>query len=266
MKELFRLTGKPLVLYSNSYTARTIWEGEITKYPLWIAEYEVSKPRLDVNWNTYYGWQYTDMGVINGINGYVDRNKFTEEIFINGSSGNSETIPNNSGNNVETKYMTIRIKRGDTLSEIAKEYGTSVEYLVKINNIKNPNLIYAGNKLKVPYNTSGGSGGDDPIESFIYIVKRGDTLYKIARAYETTVANIVRENGIRNPNLIYPGQQLVIRAKGCGVEMGHIYYRVVEGDTLYSIARRYNTTIANIVMKNRIKNPNLIYPGERFRI
>jgi len=48
--------------------------------------------------------------------------------------------------------------------------------------------------------------------------------------------------------------------------MGHIYYRVVEGDTLYSIARRYNTTIANIVMKNRIKNPNLIYPGERFRI
>ena len=56
MEELFRLTGKPLVLYSNSYTARTIWEGEITKYPLWIAEYEVSKPRLDVNWNTYYGY------------------------------------------------------------------------------------------------------------------------------------------------------------------------------------------------------------------
>ena len=48
--------------------------------------------------------------------------------------------------------------------------------------------------------------------------------------------------------------------------MGHIYYRVVEGDTLYSIARRYNTTIANIVMKNRIKNPNLIYPGEHLRI
>lgn len=263
IKRLQELTQKPIVVYSNSYTARTVWNGEILNYPLWVAEYGVSRPRDNGKWSTYVGWQYTDTGKVNGINGYVDRDKFTKEIFINEDDKTSESLPN-----VEmpsTNYVTITIVRGDTLSSIANNYGTTVQELVSINNISNPNLIYAGNTLKVPVTTSGGTG-NDPLEETIYIVKKGDTLSKIALNYNTTVTQIARENDISNPNLIYPGQRLVIKTQSMGTELGHMCYKVVRGDSLYSIARRYNTTIANIVMLNRIQNPNLIYPGQCLKL
>lgn len=265
IKKLEEITKKPVVIYSNTYTARTIWNGEILNYPLWVAEYGVSRPQNNGKWNSYVGWQYTDAGIVNGINGYVDRNKFTEGIFINGSSGGSETIPEIDIPTGNQKYNIITIKRGDTLSQIANKYGTTVSELVRINNIKNPNLIYAGNTLRIPISTSG-SGGDDPLEEVIYVVKRGDTLSRIALNHGTTVNNIASLNGIKNVNLIYVGQRLIIKSEVMEDDMGHRCYKVVKGDTLYSIARRYNTTVSNIVMLNRIQNPNLIYPGQCFRV
>ena len=261
LKRLQELTQKPVVIYSNTYTARTIWEGEITNYPLWVAEYGVSRPQNNGKWNTYIGWQYTDMGEIAGINGYVDRDKFTKDIFINENQESEEINTNIKPG--ENQYMTITIQRGDTLTKIARRYGTTVEELVKINDIKNKNLIYAGNVLKVPFTTS---GGNDGLEEITYIVKKGDTLSRIALNYNTSVNTIAEENNIQNVNLIYPGQRLIIKTEGMGTEMGHICYKVVRGDTLYSISRRYNTSIANIVMLNRIQNPNLIYPGQCLKI
>ena len=261
IKRLEELTQRPVVVYSNAYTARTVWNVEIASYPLWVAEYGVSSPQDNGKWSTYIGWQYTDTGEVSGINGYVDRNKFTKEIFINENDSPSEILPEveePTGN-----YRTITIARGDTLSQIARIYGTTVQELVRINNIQNPNLIYAGETLRVPVTTS---GGDDPLEEIVYVVKRGDTLSRIALNYGTTVSQIVRENNISNPNLIYPGQRLVVKTQGMETELGHSCYKVVRGDTLYSIARRYNTTIANIVMLNRIQNPNLIYPGQCLRL
>lgn len=263
IKRLQELTQKPVIVYSNSYTARTVWNGEILNYSLWVAEYGVSKPRDNGKWSKYVGWQYTDTGKVNGIRGNVDRDKFTKEIFINEDDKLSETLPN-----IETptvNYITITIAKGNILSEIAKSYGTTVQELVSINNIANPNLIYAGNTLKVPSTTSGGAG-NDPLGEIVYIVKKGDTLSKIALNYDTSVTKIATENGIQNPNLIYPGQRLIIKTQSMGTELGHMCYRVVRGDTLYSIAKRYNTTIANIVMLNRIQNPNLIYPGQCLKL
>lgn len=261
VKRLEEITKKPVVIYSNTFTAKTIWDGEITSYPLWIAEYGVKKPQNNGKWNKYIGWQYTDMGNINGIKGKVDRDKFTKDIFIN-ENGNSEQIKPDI-NTPTQQYFTITIARGDNLTKIAQKYGTTVDELVAINNIQNANLIYDGNTLKVPYTTS---GGNDGLEEITYIVKRGDTLSQIALNYNTTVSTIAKENNIKNVNLIYPGQKLLIKTKGMGTELGHICYKVVKGDTLYSISRRYNTSIANIVMLNRIQNPNLIYPGQCLKL
>ena len=261
LKRLEEITQKPVIVYSNTYTAKTIWEGEIINYPLWVAEYGVSKPQNNGKWNTYIGWQYTDMGQIAGINSYVDRDRFTKDIFIN-ENQESEEI-NTNVKPEENRYMTITIQRGDTLSKIANKYGTTVEELVKINDIKNKNLIYAGNILKVPFTTS---GGNDGLEEITYIVKKGDTLSRFALNYNTSVNTIAKENNIQNVNLIYPGQRLIIKTEGMGTEMGHMCYKVVRGDTLYSISRRYHTSIANIVMLNRIQNPNLIYPGQCLKI
>lgn len=98
-------------------------------------------------------------------------------------------------------YYTV--KQGDTLSEIAVKYGVTVNHIVEQNNIRNPNLIYPGERLRIKRNC-GSDGTSETVET--YIVKRGDTLWDIARKYGTTVNNIVRKNNIKNPDLIYPGE------------------------------------------------------------
>ncbi len=268
LRTLEELSKKEAVLYSNAYTASYIWEGEVTKYPLWIAQYGVESPQNNGTWNSWQGWQYSDMGEIAGINAYVDRDKYTKDIFLSDGSEipTPEPTPEpepepepNPNPEPEKPTKTIIIKWGDTLSELALKYNTTVQELVKLNNIANPNLIYAGAKLIVPNN--------EPENSYtqIYVVKRGDTLSQIAQKFDTTVQIIAKDNNIKNVNLIYVGQRLKIQRSYIG-DCGHILYTVRRGDTLWSIARRYNTTVANIVMLNRIKNPNLIYQGQMFRI
>lgn len=209
-----------------------------------------------------YGFQYTDEGEVAGINGYVDRNQFTQGIFLSDAS----ELPNVDRPAVPEQELgttTIIIQYGDTLSEIAIMYNTTVARLVELNAIRNPNLIYAGESLIVPTNSPSQTADDS-----IYIVKRGDTLTSIAKNYNTTVSAIVNANQIQNPNLIFVGQRLIIPRNGIEItnDTNHMLYRVRRGDTLYAISRRYGTTIANIVRLNRIANPNLIFPGELLRI
>lgn len=105
------------------------------------------------------------------------------------------------------KYIQYTIKSGDTLSEIAKKYNTTVNELAILNNIENPNLIYAGNTIKIPQNNQ---FYDNEI---LYIVKNGDTLWDIAQEYNTTWKKIYKDNKETigsNPNLIKPGQKLKI--------------------------------------------------------
>ena len=117
------------------------------------------------------------------------------------------TNSNNSQEN-QANRIIYTIRYGDTLSGIAKRYGVSIQNLVNWNNIKNPNLIYAGNTLVVYTNSYNNSSNN--ISSNTYVVKRGDNLWNIAIRYNTTVRRLVSLNGIRNPNLIYPGQILKI--------------------------------------------------------
>ena len=268
MQTVEQLSGKEIILYSNAYTANTIWRGKLTKYPLWVAQYGVNEPQNNGTWSSWAGWQYTDMGEVNGISTYVDRNQFTKEVLLN----ETQPVPpvekpeegENGGNTGEgntptTNTKKITIKWGDTLSELAIKYNTTVTELVRLNSIQNPNLIYAGETLIVP-STNNQTG-----QRQVYTVKRGDTLSEIAVKYNTTVQAIAQDNNIKNINLIYPGQKLVIRDT-CRYDCGHRLYTVKPGDSLWTIARRYNTTIANIVRLNRIQNPRLIYPGQVFRI
>lgn len=102
----------------------------------------------------------------------------------------------------QPKIVYYTIKRGDTLTKIAKMYGVTVIDLVKWNNIKDPDYIIAGQQIIVRKNEN---------EPIIYIVKLGDTLTKIARKYGTTVQKLVADNHIINPNLIYIGQKIIIK-------------------------------------------------------
>ena len=258
------LSRKEVVIYSNTNDATTIFEGELTNYPLWVAQYEVEEPTPNGKWDTWVGWQYTDLGEVVGINGYVDRDKFTEGIFL---SNREEEIPlpENTNKPVAGGTTTITIQRGDTLSKLAIEYNTTVQRLVELNNIQNPNLIYAGATLIVPSGEKvEDSDGNSTSGQTIYIVQRGDTLNQIASSFGTTAIAIAKENNIRNINLIFVGQRLIIPTNR--YDLNHTIYKIQYGDTLYSISRRYGVSIATIVRLNRIQNHNLIYAGEIIRI
>lgn len=250
-------SGKEVVIYSDLSNARNIFSKELaSKYPIWIAEYGVERPSNNEKWDTWIGFQYSDEGEIEGINRKVDLDYFTKGIFLSDTSKIPEAQINPPS---PDETQSIVIKRGDTLSSISIEYATTVERLIELNNITNPNLIFAGNTLVVPIN-------DGKKQTVTYKVQKGDTLSSIAKKYNITVQQLINANSIQNPNLIYIGQILTIPTETNINDMNHVLYTVRKGNSLYQIARKYNTTIAHIVRLNRLQNPNLIYVGQVLRI
>ncbi len=152
---------------------------------------------------------------------------------------------------------------GDTLSALALRFGTTVQNLVNLNNISNPNLIYVGQKLLIQI------GSSNEQQEITYTVVWGDTLSALALRFGTTVSSIASLNNIPNPNLIYVGQKIRIIVTGENDDIhdcGHVIYKIKWGDTLTSIARKYGVTIESIAEENDIANPNLIYAGDTLRI
>ena len=267
MERLQELTGKEVIVYSNLNDARNVFNSEISsRYPLWLAywgDYN-NLQNISSNWQIFEGVQYTNKGVVPGINGYVDRNRFTQNILLEECTECPSTEPpkpeEGQENGQESYYI---VKSGDTLSSIANIYNTTVQQIVEINGISNPNLIFPGQRLRIPV----GSYNTEPNEMghIVYTVRRGDNLWNISRKYGTTVQEIVQLNNISNPNLIFPGQRLKI-PKASNVSNKSIYYTVRKGDSLWRISRLYGVSVRYLANLNNIRNPNLIYVGQILKI
>ncbi|WP_196000181.1 LysM peptidoglycan-binding domain-containing protein [Clostridium sp. 1001271B_151109_B4] len=271
LEKVKELTDTEVAIYTYvSFANNNIVSGYgLENYPLWIAEYGVNSPQGNPIWgNSYAGWQYSDTGSVAGINGNVDMDVFTEEMLLVESSkivGNNSSSNNNNFNS-SSSYIYYKVESGDTLSGIAEKYGTTVNTLVSLNGISNPNLIYVGEVLKIP---ATGSGADISKSSTInYTVQSGDTLSGIAARYGTTVNTLVSLNGISNPNLIYVGEILKVPVSGSGAtsNLTSTTYKVQTGDTLSGIALKFGTTVNHLVAINGIANPNLIYVGQVLKI
>lgn len=258
IQTLKEVTGKEVVVYSNTYTARSIWQGEITSYPLWVAHYGVSNPSNNGKWSQWVGFQYTSAGRVDGVNGNVDRDRFTQQIFLANKGQLPEVTPPE-GNEGNGNIIEYTIRRRNTLSEIAKRYGVTVQSLVDLNDIINPNLIHIGEIIRIP--SQGLSEGSSATVS--YAVRRGDTLSGIAQKYGTTVQNLVSINNIPNRNIIYVGQVIQISGSQSSGSISTATYVVKKGDTLSHIANKYNTTVEQLAQINGIRNVNLIYINQR---
>ena len=110
-------------------------------------------------------------------------------------------------------YYEYTIKDGDTLFKLAEKFNTTVDDLVKLNGIEDPDEIWAGNILKIPVfpvtlpMPKPDNDNDDTIK---YIVQEGDTLWKIAKRFNVSVADIINLNRLCNPDCIYPEQVITI--------------------------------------------------------
>lgn len=139
------------------------------------------------------------------------------------------------------------IKPGDTLWKIANNCNVTVDDIVKLNNLSST-IIYPGQTIKLSESCAAKQNGDsNTMAEDIYIVRPGDTLYSIARLFNTTPMNLMEENNLTSTNLSI-GQQLKVPRNN------YIEYQVQSGDTLYGIANRYNTTPAIIRELNNLNS------------
>jgi cell wall-associated NlpC family hydrolase len=185
---------------------------------------------------------------------------------------------------------THSVQPGDTLKDIATQYGVDVSTLVSANGLANPDLIYPGDQIYIPGNASF-------VESMVsYTVQPGDTLREIATAHGVSVTAIINyeANGITNPDVIYPGQDITIPGGSAPVvaevvsepapepvaepapepvaepvpepqpEPEGIYIEVQGGDTVGSIAARYSVDSQSIINwgPNGLSNPDALSIGQ----
>lgn len=137
------------VYSSTSWFQSKLDYAALKKYSIWAAQYGVNdgtpsaKPSI-----AYDGWQYTSVGKVNGINGSVDFSLFEKTLSTTKpASTTPNPTPKTDTKQTETVYT---VKSGDTLSGIAAKYGTTYQKLAEYNSIANPNLIYAGQKIRIP--------------------------------------------------------------------------------------------------------------------
>jgi lipoprotein-anchoring transpeptidase ErfK/SrfK len=107
------------------------------------------------------------------------------------------------------------VRRGETVASIAARYGTSVASVVQANGLRNANFIWVGQRLVIPGRSAPNPNPNpNPGSGAVYYVKRGDTLAAIAARYGVSIQALMSANGIRNANVIYVGQRLVIPGRG----------------------------------------------------
>ena len=157
------------------------------------------------------------------------------------SVGQNLIIPGKEAQATGDEYV---VKKGDTLYSIAIKYNTSVDNLKSINNITTDSLAI-GQIIKLPSTSS--TAGDT------YIVKKGDTLYSIARTYNTSVDKLKEINNLTS-NALAIGQVLKLPNSDMSE---NVVYTVKKGDSLYSIAREYGTTVDAIKKLNNITSNTL---------
>ena len=209
--------GKKPIIYSGQYYLQDyfsetgggppVWAKD---YPLWLAQYPTQYspgmvPVLPKGWFKWTLWQYTDKGVVNGINAAVDMNLFNgtlEELY---TFAGAQPV-------AEDRPKTHKVAAGDTFETIASKYGVTVRELV----MANLQLLKAGDTLTVPspvaipQESGTSSGSSAGASSKTYTVQTGDTLSFIAVKFAVTVAAIASLNNIKDINKLKVGQVLQI--------------------------------------------------------
>ena len=204
-----------------------------------------------------------------------------QRLLVNQSSNSNSSSSGQSSStttNTETSSASYTVKSGDTLSGIASQYNTTVNQIVSLNQLSNPNLIYVGQVLKLKNSQTTNSSSSSTAATTVgtYTVKAGDTLSAIASRYSTSSSTLASLNSLSNPNLIYVGQVLKVSSNAStssstsssanSTVTTAASYTVKAGDTLSAIAAKYGTTYQALASTNSISNPNDIYVGQVIKV
>ena len=169
-------------------------------------------------------------------------------------------------------YVYHRVRNGETLSVIARKYRTSVRSIMRANNLRRSNYIVAGKRLKIPrrgYMQSKPRTVQKPHkgQAVNHIVRKGDSLFTIAKRYRTTIKKIQELNNLTTTTL-HKGQTLIIfpRKSEPPAVNGLATYKVRRGDSPFLIARRHQMPLDRLLYLNRLYPGSKIYPGQKLYI
>ena len=179
-----------------------------------------------------------------GVNDLIDYNDLETTVL---TTGQTLRIPRQGVVDEDENDNIYIVKAGDTLYSIAQANGISVDELKTLNNLTS-NILSIGQELSI------GQNGIEESEYIVYQVEPGDSLYSIARKYNTKVDAIKAYNNLTNDTLTI-GQ--VLQIPTTNIDTTYQSYTIERGDTLYSIARRFNTTVNAILALNNIDSSNL---------
>ncbi len=171
--------------------------------------------------------------------------------------------------------LIYRIRRGDSLYKIARKYGTTITRLRHENGLRRRSILRIGKKIRIPERRirtkrRGRRYVAQNHKGKKYRVRKGDSLYVIARRFGTTISKLRFLNGMRRRSVLKIGRLIQLPAKSYKVTRnkstsssvtpwGH--YRVRSGDSLYTIARKFKTTIAKLRRLNNLGRRSMIKPG-----
>ncbi|MFZ9951207.1 MAG: LysM peptidoglycan-binding domain-containing protein [Vulcanococcus sp.] len=171
----------------------------------------------------------------------------------------------------------VTVKPGETLSEIAERYGTSVERLMQLNGLRSPQDLWAGSRIQVP--GAGGSSGRGGAGTGAgnYTVKSGETLSEIAERYGTSVERLMQLNGLRTAQDLWAGSRIQVpgaspaRPSGASrasapVNRNAREHQVQRGETLSEIADRYGIPMGRLVSLNNLSKPNDLQAGTTLKL
>lgn len=170
----------------------------------------------------------------------------------------------------------VRVQPGETLSEIADRLGVSVQKLIELNQIKNPNHLEAGTQLKLPQGISSSRGPSTKGGATTTVtVEKGETLSTIADRHGMPVSTLMALNSLNDPNHVQVGQVLKVKG-GSGSPTakpssfsytpGASEHVVRKGESLSAIARGYGLPMSQLVALNAINDPNNVHAGSTLKL
>lgn len=195
-------------------------------------------------------------------------------------------------------WESYRVKKGDSLLAIAKRYKTDVDTIKDINNLRS-NLIGINQQLLIPVatknsdhyaysqterrqRTQNNSKGANNAQKVNYVVKNGDSFWKIAQQFNVSVSRLTKWNAMAPRDTLKPGQTLVVWAepeKARKVSLAKanlpssnnplirkVNYRVRKGDSLARIASKFNLRVNDILSWNTLNQQKYIHPGQRLTL
>lgn len=186
-----------------------------------------------------------------------------------------------------TIFAQHKVRKGETLSRLAKKYGTTTTALAKLNGMSSRKRLRAGQYLTVPMTTRSSSSSNYTRSSsykkgskattgsyFSYLVRKHDSLTKIAKKYGTTVSALRKLNGFSSRRILYAGEKIKVSgSRGLAnkntidrLTDNLVIHIVRNGDTLWKIAQSYGTSLTNLLAWNKINQADEIRPGQSLRI